>query len=153
MLNEVFTIVIMDLISHVHLTPFFYNATQIDEISTFFSFFFLVSRNSSVGIATGYWLDGPGIESRWGARSFAPVQTGPGAHTASCTMCTGSFPRVKSGRGVTLTPHPLLVPWSRKRIAIPLLPLWAVRSVQSLSACTGVHLILPACFHLFVLCT
>ena len=21
---------------------------------------------SSVGIATGYWLDGPGIESRWG---------------------------------------------------------------------------------------
>ena len=23
-------------------------------------------RNSSVGIATGYGLDGPGIESRWG---------------------------------------------------------------------------------------
>ena len=33
---------------------------------------------SSVGIATGYGLDGPGIESRWGARFFAPVQTGPG---------------------------------------------------------------------------
>jgi len=27
-------------------------------------------------------------------------------------MGTGSFPGVKSGRGVTLTPHPLLVPWS-----------------------------------------
>jgi len=27
-------------------------------------------------------------------------------------MGTGSFPMVKSGRGVTLTPHPLLVPWS-----------------------------------------
>ena len=46
---------------------------------------------------------------------------------------------VKSGQGVTLTPHPLLVPWSRKSRAIPLLPLWVVRPVQSLSACTRVH--------------
>jgi len=53
---------------------------------------------SSVGIATGYGLDGPGIESRWGARFSAPVQTGPGAHPASRTMGTGSFPGVKSGR-------------------------------------------------------
>ena len=67
---------------------------------------------SAVGIATGYWLDGPGIESRWGAKFSAPVQTGPGAHTASCTMGTGSFQGVKRGRGVTLTPHLLLVPWS-----------------------------------------
>ena len=61
-------------------------------------------------VCTGYELDGPGIESRWGARFSAPMQTGPGAHPASCTMGTGSFPEVKSGRGVTLTPHPLLVP-------------------------------------------
>jgi hypothetical protein len=74
-----------------------------------------------------------------GARFSAPVQTGPGAHPASCTMATGSFPGVKSGRGVTLTPHPLLVPWPRKGRAIPLLPLWVVQSVQSLSACTWVH--------------
>ena len=94
---------------------------------------------SVVGIATGYRLDGPGIESRWGARFSAPVQTGPEAHPASCTMGTGSFPGVKSGRGVTLTPHPLLVPWSWKGRAIPLLPLWAVRPVQSLSACKRVH--------------
>ena len=94
---------------------------------------------SSVGIATGYGLDGPAIESRWGARFSAPVQTGPGAHPASCTMGTGSLQGVKSGRGVTLTPHPLLVPWSWKGRAIPLLPLWAVRLVQSLSACTRVH--------------
>jgi len=66
---------------------------------------------NSVGIAIGYGLDGTGIESRWGgARFSAPVQTGPGAHPASCTMGTGSFPGVKSGRGMTLTPHPLLVP-------------------------------------------
>jgi len=82
---------------------------------------------SVVGIATGYGLDGLGIEKKIpvGARFSAPVQTGPEAHPASCTMDTGSFPRVKSGRGVTLTPHPLLVPLSRKTRAIPLLPLWA----------------------------
>ena len=73
-----------------------------------------------------------------GARFSALVQTGPGAHPASCTMGTGSSPGVKSGPGVTLTPHPLLGPWSRKSRAIPLLPLWAVRPVQSLSACTRV---------------
>ena len=62
--------------------------------------------DSVVGIATGYGLDGPGIESRWRGEISAPVQTGPGAHAASCTMGTGSFPGVKCGRGVTLTPHP-----------------------------------------------
>jgi len=77
-------------------------------------FFCLGGPGSSVGVTTGYGLDGPGIESQWGARFSAPVQTGPGAHPASCTMGTGSFPGVKSGRGVTLTPHPLRVPWSRK---------------------------------------
>jgi len=46
---------------------------------------------------------------------------------------------VKSGQGATLTPHPLLVPWSRKSRAIPLLPLRAIRPVQSLSTCTRVH--------------
>ena len=93
---------------------------------------------SVVGIVTGYRLDSPGIKSQWGARFSAPVQTGPGDHPASCTMGTGSFPGVKSGWGVTLTPHLLPVPWSWKSRAIPLLPLWAVRLVQSLSACTRV---------------
>jgi hypothetical protein len=37
-------------------------------------------------------------------------------------MGTGSFPGVESGQGVTLTPHPLLVPRSKKQgRAIPLL--------------------------------
>ena len=40
---------------------------------------------------------------------------------------------------MTLTPHPHLVPSSRKSRAVPLLPLWTVRPVQSLSACTSVH--------------
>jgi hypothetical protein len=42
-----------------------------------------------------YGLDGPGIESRWGARFSAPVQTGPVAHPVSNTMGTGYFPGVK----------------------------------------------------------
>jgi len=55
-------------------------------------------------------------------------------------MGTGSSPGVKSGRGVTLTPHLHLVPWLRKSRAKPLLPLWAVWPVQSLSSCTRVTL-------------
>jgi len=39
-------------------------------------------------------------------RIFAPVQAGPGAHPASCTMGTGSFLGVKSSWGMTLIPHP-----------------------------------------------
>jgi hypothetical protein len=61
---------------------------------------------SSVGIATGYGLDGPEIES------------GPGAHPASCITVTGSFPGVQSGRGVMLTPHPVLVPRSKNRVEL-----------------------------------
>ena len=71
-----------------------------------------------------------------GARFCAPVQTGPGAHLACCTMGPESFQGVKSGRGMTQTSQPLLVPCSRKSTAMPLLPLWAERPVQSLSACT-----------------
>jgi hypothetical protein len=42
------------------------------------------------------------------------VQTGFGAHPASCTVGTGVLsPGLNCGRGVTLTTHPHLVPWSR----------------------------------------
>jgi hypothetical protein len=51
----------------------------------------VVSRDGSVGITTRYGLDGPGIESRCGAKFSAPVQTGPGVHPASYTMGTASF--------------------------------------------------------------
>jgi hypothetical protein len=62
-------------------------------------------RDSSVGMATSYGLDGPVIESRWGVIFSAPVQTSPGAHPASYTMGTGSFPGVKRpGRDAD---HPL----------------------------------------------
>ena len=54
-------------------------------------------------------------------------------------MGLGPFAGVNSGRGVTLTPHPLLVTWSRQSRAIPLLPLWAARPVQNLSVCIRMH--------------
>jgi len=82
---------------------------------------------SIIGVVTGYGLDGPGIKSRWGARFSTPVQTGRGAHPASCTMGTGSFPGVKSDQ--VMSPHPFLVLWSRKSRAIPILTLWAIRPV------------------------
>ena len=66
-------------------------------------------RDSSVGIATRYGMDGPWIKSHWrgrgGARFSAPIQTGPGAYPASCTMGTGSFPGVRRpGRGADHPP-------------------------------------------------
>jgi len=65
----------------------------------------------------------------------------------SSLLYNGYFSGVKSGRDVTLTPHPLLVPWSGQSRAIPLLPLWAVGPVQSLSACTRVHFTLLLLMH------
>ena len=69
-------------------------------------YFEVCGSGSVVGIATGYRLDGPGIESRWGARVSAPVQTGPGAHPASFTMGTGSFPGGKERPGRDADPSP-----------------------------------------------
>ena len=47
-----------------------------------------VSRDSVVGTATRYGLDGPGIET-------SPVLTGPVAYSAFCRRGTVSFPGVK----------------------------------------------------------
>ena len=90
---------------------------------------------SSVGIATGYGLDGPGIESRWGARFSAPVHTGPGAHPAFCTMGTGG----KERPGRDIDPSPPSNAEVMKEQTYTSTPLWAVRPVRSLSACTRVH--------------
>ena len=67
----------------------------------------MYGRDSSVSIATSYGVDGPGIESQWGAGFSALVQTGPRAHPAAYTMGSGSFSAVKRpGRGVDNPPHP-----------------------------------------------
>ena len=70
------------------------------------------------------------------ARFSTPNQTVSWSHPASCVMRTRPFPGANSGLGVTPTPHRLLLLWSRKSRAIPLLPVLAIRPVESLSACT-----------------
>jgi hypothetical protein len=57
-----------------------------------------------------------------GARFSAPVQTGPAAHPAFCTMGTGSFLGAKRP-GRDADPSPTLVSRSWKGRAIPLFPL------------------------------
>jgi hypothetical protein len=64
-------------------------------------------RDSSVGIATRYGLDGPGLEFRWGAIFSAPVQTGPGGPPNIHYSGYRVFPVGKSGLSVALTTHPI----------------------------------------------
>ena len=48
----------------------------------------LVGRDSSVGIATRYGLDGQGIESQWGVRFSAPLPDRPwGPHSFLYNGC------------------------------------------------------------------
>ena len=86
--------------------------------------YMVIGPCSSVCIATELRAGRSGDRIPMG-RDFPPVQTGPGAHPAFCTMDTGSFPGVKYGRGVLLTTHPPLMPWSWKNRAVPLPTLWA----------------------------
>jgi hypothetical protein len=61
--------------------------------------------NSTVDIATRYGLDGPWLESRWGATFSALIPTGSEAHQASYARCTASFAELKRpGRGVDHPP-------------------------------------------------
>jgi len=61
---------------------------------------------SVVGIVTGYGLDGPGIDSQWGAR-FSHLSRPALGPTQPLYNRYRVFPGVKSDRDVTLTPHPL----------------------------------------------
>ena len=121
--------------------PFLYQMVISDLLQDVVIFHYVVSKRHLSVIVSYYTYLLPNVKiyELVGARFSTPVQTGPGAHPASCRMGTGSFPQVKSGQGVTLTPNPFLVPWSRKSRAVPLLSLWAIWPVQSLSACTRVH--------------
>jgi len=88
-----------------------------------------MGHDSAVSIATGYGLDGPGIESRWRARFSAAVHPGPGAQSASYTMGTGSFPGVKRpGRGVDHPPSSTAEVKVRVELQLysPSGPLWPV---------------------------
>ena len=76
---------------------------------------------SSVSTATGYGLDGPG-SNPGGGDIFRTCPYRPWSPHSLLYNGYRVVPGVKSGRGVTLTSHPLLVLWSRKSRAIPVLP-------------------------------
>jgi hypothetical protein len=65
-----------------------------------------MGRDSSVGIATRYGLDGPGIESQWERDFPHPSRPALGPYPASFIMGAGLFPGVKlTGRGVRHQTH------------------------------------------------
>jgi hypothetical protein len=80
---------------------------------------------SSVGIATELRAGRSRDQIPVGTKFSAPVLSVPVAHPTSCAMGTGTFSGVERARGVTLTPHPLLVSRSKNSIAISLLSLRA----------------------------
>jgi hypothetical protein len=88
-------------------------------------YIYIWSQDSSVGIATRYGLEGPGIESRCGEifRTYPDRLRGPPSLLYNGYRV---FPGGKSGRGVMLTTHPLLVPRLRKSRVIPPLTLWVL---------------------------
>jgi len=73
-----------------------------------------VGRDISVGIATGYGMDGPGVESRCGGEIFRARPERPWFPTSILySEYWVSFPEVKqSKRGADHSPH--LAPWLKK---------------------------------------
>jgi len=102
-------------------------------------------RGNVFGIATGYGLEGQWIESRSGEifctcpdRTWGPPSLLYNAYRV--------FPAGKERPGCDAAPSPPSSDVVKKSRAIPLIPLWAVRSVQSLSACIRAHFtFLPLC--------
>ena len=86
-----------------HLNPFrTCDKLQDTSCSTYISG---LGPYSSVGVATRYGLDSPGIESRWGGEIFRIQLYRPWGPPTSYTMGAKSFPGVKRpGRGVDHPP-------------------------------------------------
>ena len=87
-----------------------------------------------------------------GARDLlftAPVKTDPGAHSASCTMGTGSLLGEESGRDVALVTHSRVVPNLHMDKAIPPPLLYALNGM--VMGCLYLYLyIRPVLPYLFI---
>ena len=57
----------------------------------------LHGRDSSVGIATRYWLDGPGIKSQWGGEIF---RTRPDRHCGPPSLLYNGYQVFPGGKTV-----------------------------------------------------
>ena len=127
-------------------------------LSKIFIFSLCCGPSGSVGIATGYGQNGPGIEFRCGSEIF---RTYPGRPWGPPSLLYNGYRllpgrKERPGRAADHSPPSSAVvkkeqsytstppmgctactePQCLYSRAIPLLPLWAVRPVQSLSACT-----------------
>jgi len=99
----------------------------------------LVNKVLYAGIAQSVWRLAkgwaPGNRIPVGARFSVSVLTGPGDYPTSCTMGTGSSPKVKRPwRGFDHPPPPPpLAPRLKKSRVVPLLPLWAFVAYSSVN--------------------
>ena len=92
------------------------------EICTI-SIWLRIVTGSSVGIATELRAGRSAIESRWWGRDFSHLSTRALGPTQPPVQWVPGLYRVKYGRGVLLTTHPLLVPrsWESRSIPLPTL--------------------------------
>ena len=129
-LCQVTTIIILKIITRISSTNGLIHikcTVQLQQLSVYcLTYLHRAQRyrgpGSSVGVTIGYGLDVRGSNSG-GGEIFRTCPDRPWGPPSLLYNGYRVFPGVKSGQGVTLTPHPLLVPWSRKGRAIPLLPL------------------------------
>jgi hypothetical protein len=91
---------------------------------------------SIVGIATGYELDGPGIESRRG-RDFPHLSRPALGPTQPPVQLVPGLSRGKERPGREADPSPPSSAVVKKGQSYTSTPQWAVRPVQSISACTN----------------
>ena len=82
-----------------------------------------IGRDSSVGIAIRYGLDGPGIESLWGPGFPHASRQALGPTQPPVQWAPALFPG--GGWSVALTTHPHIRRSWRKSRATPVLALWA----------------------------
>jgi hypothetical protein len=97
----------------------------------------LVCRDSSVGIAARYGLNGPGIEFRWGRDFLHPSILALGPTQPPIQWVPGLYWRLKRpGRGVD---HPLPIQRRGQRKSMHLFPLWAfvACSRENFTFCLG----------------
>ena len=73
-----------------------------------------MGRDSSVGIATGYGLDSPGIESRWGGKIFRSNPDRPWGPPSLLYNGYRVFPGGEAAEGAALATHPHLAPRLKK---------------------------------------
>ena len=109
------------------------------DIHTYIEEFSAISGPGRVvGIVTGYWLDGPGIESRWGLDfpHLSRLALGP-----LSLLYNGYwvFSRGRGGRGVGLTPPPPSSAEVLERVELylhsPQGPSWPVNRVKPIYQC------------------